>query len=105
MLILQLIFNIFVYNNVQQPQLPDLKPITDMVKGWGLMFLSAITGIIAVLAIFFLVKLGYKISKNAENPEERAKAIEGIIWWAIGFILTTVASAIAGVFASVFLKQ
>lgn len=86
-------------------QLPSLDPIINFIKTGGTLAISAIMGIAAIVLIFYIIKIGLRIKKYSGDGDndERAKALKDLVWVIVGFIITTSASTIAGVFASVFI--
>lgn len=88
-------------------KLPSLDPIINFIKTGVTLAISAIMAIVSIVLIFYIIKIGLRIKKYSGDGknDERAKAIKDLIWVIVDFIITTSATTIAGVFASVFIVK
>ncbi|WP_342269284.1 hypothetical protein [Spiroplasma endosymbiont of Aspidapion aeneum] len=75
--------------------------IINYVWGWVSSLATFLCSVVAAILILFIIKIGFKIAKaSSENDiEERQKAINGIIWVIIGFIICCSAATGCGILA------
>ncbi|AUB32004.1 hypothetical protein [Spiroplasma floricola] len=94
-------------NIVFLADVPDFKPITDYIWGYGLAAVTAVCSLISLFLVFVLVKIGFRIAKASSDGdvEGRSAAIRDIIWASIGAALVFSATIAAGVFSAIFLKN
>ena len=59
---------------------------------------SGITGLISIALIAVLAMKAFQLSKCGDNPSERAKVTQGIIWYFIAVVIFGATSLLTGVF-------
>lgn len=60
---------------------------------------SGITGILSIVMVFIFTWKAFQFARTGDNPSERAKAINGMIFFFIGAACFGAASIITGVFS------
>lgn len=60
---------------------------------------SGITGILAIVMVFIFTWKAFQFARTGDNPSERVKAINGMIFFFIGAACFGAASLITGVFS------
>lgn len=83
---------------------PDFSNLSATVVTWLNAFLIPVFVIIGGFSIFKLISLGWKIAHSADQPDERRVAIIGIVWWALGLVISIAAPVLVNVLLPSLIK-
>lgn len=81
----------------------DMATTGNNILGKGKTLVSLVTGIAAIVLIIIFIIKAVALARSGDNPSERQKAIQGLIYLFIGIALLGSASLVTGMFWN-FLK-
>ncbi|MEG1299612.1 MAG: pilin [Oscillospiraceae bacterium] len=76
--------------------------VFNTIMSKGRLIVSGVTGVLAVVMVGIFTYKAFHLSQSSENPQERAKAINGLIFYFIGAACFGAASLFSGLFYNLF---
>lgn len=76
---------------------PNFNQVISEFSGWLNPLLNVVLTFIALLAVFYLIRIGFKLHK-ATNPEERKVELTNLLWWVLGLIIVFAGYILVNVF-------
>lgn len=80
----------------------DTVSVFNTILSKGRVIISGVTGIGALIMVGFFLWFTVRLSKSGDNPSERSKCINGLIFFFIGAALFGSASLFSGLFYNMF---
>ena len=80
----------------------DTVSVFNTIMDKGRIIVSGLTGICSIILVGLFVMKAFNLSKSSDNPQERSKCINSLIFYFIGAALFGAASLFSGLFYNLF---
>lgn len=80
----------------------DTVSVFNTIMDKGRIIVSGFTGICSIILVGLFVMKAFNLSKSSDNPQERSKCINSLIFYFIGAALFGAASLFSGLFYNLF---
>lgn len=80
----------------------DTVSVFNTIMDKGRILISGFTGICSIILVGLFVMKAFNLSKSSDNPQERSKCINSLIFYFIGAALFGAASLFSGLFYNLF---